>query len=181
MNSDFNVRYKDYLLLIENRLSDFFKQSESEPQQIVLEAMAYSLLGGGKRIRAILALEFCRQFSGNPQDALDAACAIEMIHAYSLIHDDLPCMDDDDMRRGKLSCHKKYGEAIALLAGDALFTEAMGVLFRSASKIGYTQTVKMARVLTQAAGVEGMVADRCSTCLMKIGKWMVICSLKHIA
>ena len=84
------------------------------------EAAEYSLLGGGKRIRAALAIEFCRMFGGDTKSALPFAAAIEMIHAFSLVHDDMPCMDNDDMRRGKPSCHKAYGEAEALLCGDEL-------------------------------------------------------------
>ena len=89
------------------------------------DAMRYSLLGGGKRIRACLAIEFCKLFGGDVKTALPYAAAIEMIHAYSLIHDDLPCMDNDDIRRGKPSCHIAFGEATALLAGDTLLTYAM--------------------------------------------------------
>ena len=89
-------------------------------QERVVEAMEYALLGGGKRIRATLVLEFCRACGVKDNRAMPLACAVEMVHAYSLIHDDLPCMDDDDMRRGKPSCHKAFGEDIALLAGDGL-------------------------------------------------------------
>ena len=87
---------------------------------LLLSAMRYSLLDAGKRIRPILTLECCRAAGGNPEDAMPFACGVEMIHTYSLIHDDLPCMDDDDLRRGKPSCHVRFGEANALLAGDAL-------------------------------------------------------------
>ena len=94
--------------------------SVSDGQDVVLDAMKYSAEGGGKRIRPVLTLEFCRVCGGDVQRAIPFACAVEMIHTYSLIHDDLPCMDNDDMRRGRPSCHKAYGEAVALLAGDAL-------------------------------------------------------------
>ena len=97
----------------------------------VTEAMRYSLLAGGKRLRAALALEFCRVLCGDAKRALTGACALEMVHAYSLIHDDLPCMDDDEMRRGKPSCHIAFGEAVALLAGDGLLTKAFEVLAAS--------------------------------------------------
>ena len=93
-------------------------------QNELVEAMWYSLMAGGKRIRPLLTLEFCRMCGGNVDNALSAACALELIHTFSLIHDDLPCMDNDDMRRGKPSCHKAYGEDIALLAGDALLNYA---------------------------------------------------------
>lgn len=97
----------------------------------VLNAMNYSLSNGGKRIRPILALEFAMACGGSRDDCLPLACAIEYIHTYSLIHDDLPCMDNDDMRRGKPSCHKQFGEANALLAGDALLTHAFEIIATS--------------------------------------------------
>ena len=94
------------------------------------EAMEYSLLAGGKRIRPVLTLECCRLCGGDPEAALNFACGVEMIHTYSLIHDDLPCMDDDDLRRGKPTNHKVYGEAMALLAGDGLLTLAFEAALR---------------------------------------------------
>ena len=97
-------------------------------QTVVAEAMAYACEGGGKRIRPVLTLEFCRLCGGDPASALPGAAAIEMIHSYSLVHDDLPCMDDDDLRRGKPSSHKAFGYANALLAGDALLTRAFLVI-----------------------------------------------------
>lgn len=122
---------------------------------IMADAMRYATLGGGKRIRAFLTIEFCRMFGGKREDAAAYASAIEMIHAYSLIHDDLPCMDNDDMRRGKPSCHKKYGEDIALLAGDALLTYA----FENAV-LDYSATDRINRYavyeLSHGAGAVGM-------------------------
>lgn len=115
------------------------------------KAMSYSLLGGGKRIRAFLTVEFCKMFGGTEQDAEAYACAVEMVHAYSLIHDDLPCMDDDDMRRGKPSCHKAFGETIALLAGDALLTFA----FETASEGNHNSTLAV-NTLAKGAGALGM-------------------------
>ncbi|MBQ1966642.1 MAG: polyprenyl synthetase family protein, partial [Clostridia bacterium] len=97
-------------------------------EAVVHEAMNYSLSIGGKRIRPVLVLEFCRVCGGNIEDALCLAAALEMVHTYSLIHDDLPCMDNDDMRRGMPSCHIKYGYEYALLAGDGLLTQAFGVI-----------------------------------------------------
>lgn len=102
--------------------------SVSDGQDVVLDAMKYSAEGGGKRIRPVLTLEFCRVCGGDVQRAIPFACAVEMIHTYSLIHDDLPCMDNDDMRRGKPSCHKAFGEEYALLAGDGLLTLAFETL-----------------------------------------------------
>ena len=106
---------------VEAALPGYLPQGDTL-QKTVQEAMAYSLLGGGKRIRAVLCLVFCRLCGGTTEEAMPFACAIEMVHAYSLIHDDLPCMDDDDLRRGKPSCHVRYGEAMAVLAGDGLLT-----------------------------------------------------------
>ena len=109
--------------VVETALESYFEGTSGE----LAEAMQYSLLGGGKRIRAFLTLSFAEMFGGSVDAAMPFACAVEMIHAYSLIHDDMPAMDNDDMRRGKPSCHKKYGEAVALLAGDSLLTMAFDV------------------------------------------------------
>ena len=126
--------------------------------QPVGEAMAYSVEIGGKRVRPILTLEFCRMCGGNIIDAIPFACAIEMIHTYSLIHDDLPCMDDDDYRRGKESCHKKYGYANAVLAGDALLTYA----FQIASDAGVNPSIALlaVRLLSEYAGIYGMIGGQ---------------------
>jgi geranylgeranyl diphosphate synthase type II len=123
------------------------------------EAMAYSLLAGGKRLRPILALAACEAVGGREGDALDAACAVEMIHTYSLIHDDLPAMDDDDFRRGRPTSHKQFGEALAILAGDALLTEA----FRVATSSRAGREGRVAEVvfeLARAAGAAGMVGGQ---------------------
>ncbi len=119
----------------------------------VLEAMRYSALGGGKRIRACLALGVCEMTGGRAEDAVKYACAVEMVHAYSLIHDDLPCMDNDDMRRGKPSCHVAFSEGTALLAGDALLTHA----FETAAGAGLKNDLRAVAVLAGAAGIRGMV------------------------
>ncbi|MBO4428612.1 MAG: polyprenyl synthetase family protein [Clostridia bacterium] len=117
-----NDQLKIYAEMTEAALEKYLPAAKTPfaASDTLIEAMRYSLIGGGKRIRAALCLEFCRLCGGDPEAALPFACAIEMAHAYSLIHDDLPCMDDDDMRRGKPSCHVAYGEATAVLAGDAL-------------------------------------------------------------
>ncbi|MSP63578.1 MAG: polyprenyl synthetase family protein [Myxococcales bacterium] len=123
------------------------------------EAMRYSLLSGGKRLRPILALAACEAVGGQPEEALDAACAIEMIHTYSLIHDDLPAMDDDDFRRGRKTSHKVFGEAVAILAGDALLTEA----FRVAATARAGREARVAEVVfevARAAGAAGMVGGQ---------------------
>ncbi|MBE6540839.1 MAG: geranyl transferase [Ruminococcaceae bacterium] len=126
---------------------------------VVAEAMRYSTLGGGKRIRAFLVLEFCRLFGGKEEAAMPFACALECVHAYSLIHDDLPCMDDDDLRRGKPSCHKKFGEAEALLAGDGLLTLAFEI---AASNVYVShKSVRLAiSELAHEAGAVGMVGGQ---------------------
>ena len=121
---------------------------------VLWDAMAYSTIGGGKKIRATLTLEFCRLFGGDADTAVDFACALEMIQSFSLIHDDLPCMDDDDMRRGKPSCHIKYGEAEALLAGDALVMLAFETL--SDAKTDAENARKATKVLSRASGAFGM-------------------------
>lgn len=115
-----NQTISEWKDIIEKRLDELTQKPQDFPFPDIYEAVRYSLLKAGKRLRPVLALEFCRACGGDPQTALDCACAVEMIHTYSLIHDDLPCMDDDDLRRGKPSCHAKFGEATALLAGDAL-------------------------------------------------------------
>ncbi len=129
------------------------------PYGHLAEAMAYSLLGGGKRIRAILTLAAYRFCGGTDDKALQPACALEMIHAYSLIHDDLPAMDDDDLRRGKPSCHKVYGEAVAILAGDALLTEAFSLL-AAAPGLSDATRVEGVALVSKAAGSAGMVGGQ---------------------
>lgn len=124
----------------------------------MLEAMTYSFKNGGKRIRPILCLEFARLCGGDYKNAFHSALAVEMIHTYSLIHDDLPCMDDDDFRRGKLSNHKVFGEANALLAGDSLLTAAFQVI--ALSPLTEKQKVESVLALSKAAGGNGMVAGQ---------------------
>ena len=127
---------------------------------VLYESMRYSSLGGGKRVRAFLALEFFSAFcQKDPEIALPVACAIEMIHTYSLIHDDLPCMDDDDYRRGQPSNHKKFGEAVALLSGDALLTYAFGII-ADAEFLPDEKKVKIISEISRAAGHSGMVGGQ---------------------
>ena len=121
------------------------------------EAVRYSLLQGGKRLRPILTLAAAEMAGGDPAPAIPAACALEMIHTYSLIHDDLPAMDNDDMRRGKPTCHIKVGEATAILAGDALLTEAFAAVARTADG---AVRAPMAAALAEAAGVFGMIGGQ---------------------
>ena len=130
-------------------------------EDVVHEAMKYSLSIGGKRIRPVLVLEFCRVCGGDIEDALPLAAALEMIHTYSLIHDDLPCMDDDDMRRGMPSCHIKYGYEYALLAGDGLLTAAFGVIADSDfAKKNPVAAIKAVSVLSSLAGANGMIGGQ---------------------
>lgn len=135
-----------------------FRGRESAGLDVMLDAMAYSLSNGGKRIRPVLTLEFCRVCGGDYKTAIPFAIALEMIHTYSLIHDDLPCMDNDDMRRGKPSSHKVYGEANALLAGDGLLTLA----FETALSADFDaeKKSKAALELAKAAGVSGMIGGQ---------------------
>ncbi len=125
---------------------------------LMSEAMTYSLMNSGKRIRPVICLEFCRLCSGDYKSALPFALAIEMVHTYSLIHDDLPCMDDDDMRRGKPSNHKVYGYANALLAGDALLTLAFEEI--ASASLDSDKKIKAVAELSKAAGYKGMVAGQ---------------------
>src|SRR5579862_5025985 len=122
------------------------------PAARLFESMRYSLLAGGKRLRPVLALAACEAVGGSLEAAMGFACAIEMIHTYSLIHDDLPCMDDDDMRRGRPTNHKVYGEAIATLAGDALLTDAFKVLALSADNTAPALVLETVAELATAAG-----------------------------
>lgn len=132
---------------------------ETNPQAKVLEAMWYSLEAGGKRIRPLLVLAFCRACGGDVQKALKPALAIEMIHTYSLIHDDLPAMDDDDYRRGRLSCHKAFDEATAILAGDALNVLPFELLSTDTTLPAETR-VSLIAELANAAGAEGMIGGQ---------------------
>ncbi len=127
-----------------------------EPKSKLREVMAYALLGGGKRMRPALVRLVCRELGGADLDAERPAAAVEAIHAYSLAHDDLPCMDDDDLRRGRPSCHRVYGDALALLAGDALQTAAFECLASDPD----ARAVDWIRVLSAAAGARGMVGGQ---------------------
>lgn len=138
--------------LVEKRLGELF--TDEVPERTLAESMRYSLLAGGKRIRPVMAMKFCAACGGREEDVLDAACAIELLHTYSLIHDDLPCMDNDDLRRGKPTNHKVYGETTAVLAGDALQAEAFRLLVKS--KLPSDRVVKMAASLADAAGLYGI-------------------------
>ena len=147
----------EYKSLIDAELDDYFTPA-GLPYDGLLESMRYSLTAGGKRIRPILVLEFCRISGGDVQKALPVACAIEMLHTYSLIHDDLPCMDNDDLRRGKPTNHVVYGECTAVLAGDTLQAEAFGTILRS--ELSADARANCAEILADAVGSDGMCAGQ---------------------
>ena len=148
-----NDRTQEYKAYIESYLTDWYSRFHKEPQAKLFEAMEYSLLAGGKRLRPVFAFEFCRMCGADWHKAAPFAAAIEMIHTYSLIHDDLPSMDNDDFRRGRPTNHKVYGEAMAILAGDALLTDAFCV----ASTAGNAEGIA---VLAECAGSLGMVGGQ---------------------
>lgn len=155
---DFEAQKRHDVAVIEQALTLYLPES-TEAQRTVVEAMRYSLLAPGKRLRPILCLEFCKLCGGTEQQALPFAAAIEMIHTYSLIHDDLPCMDNDDLRRGRLTCHKVYGEAAAILAGDGLLTAAFETVLER-SMCAPVVTLQCLQVLAKAAGARGMVGGQ---------------------
>ena len=141
---------------IDRALGRYLPLATEEPR-LIHRAMRYSVFSGGKRIRPAITLEACRACGGTMAQALPAACAVELVHTYSLIHDDLPSMDDDDSRRGKPTCHRKFGEALAILAGDALLTRSFGILAEY-RKPSVTRSAIAA--LTAAAGTAGMVGGQ---------------------
>lgn len=154
MNDMTANEYKKY---VDAKLSEYFKPSGLSYDGL-LESMHYSLTAGGKRIRPMLVLEFCRISGGNIEKTLPVACAIEMLHTYSLIHDDLPCMDNDSLRRGKPTNHVVYGECTATLAGDALQAEAFGTIARS--QLPAEARVTCVEILADAVGSDGMCAGQ---------------------
>ena len=145
--SSFEQTLKSDIDLVNEALDKYLQVTDSDYGKVI-EAMRYSVMNAGKRIRPVLTMEFCRLNGGNKKGALACACAVEMIHCSSLIHDDLPCMDDDDLRRGKPSCHKAFDEATALLAGDALILKACEV------------ATKAIGILSSLAGTEGMIGGQ---------------------
>lgn len=159
MNSrKYNI--KEYTDLINAGISKYIPEC-NYGESVVFDAMNYSLSIGGKRIRPLLVLEFCRICGGDIEKAMPFAVALEMVHTYSLIHDDLPCMDNDDMRRGMPSCHIKFGEEYALLAGDGLLTSAFGVIAESdLAKENPACALEAIGVLSRCAGAEGMIGGQ---------------------
>lgn len=156
---DHQTRFDAYVQQISQAL-DRYLPVLNEPQKKIQDAMRYSLLTPGKRIRPMLALEFCRVCGSDPAKALPFACALEMIHCYSLVHDDLPCMDNDDFRRGQPTNHKVYGEDFAVLAGDGLLTQAFETALIASQFLSAECVMAGVQILTEAAGVHGMLGGQ---------------------
>ncbi|MBE6811899.1 MAG: polyprenyl synthetase family protein [Ruminococcaceae bacterium] len=150
-----------YAQMFEEALPSFVAVAEHEKADM-REMLMYSLESGGKRVRPVLCLAFCELCGGKAENALPFAAAVEFIHTYSLVHDDLPCMDNDDYRRGKLSSHKKYGEANALLAGDALLTHAFSLIAQAVEQksVSAQAAIKAVGVLSSCAGLNGMIGGQ---------------------
>ena len=148
---------KEYIKLIDENLDKFL---EVKYPQDIFKSMRYSVLAEGKRLRPVMCLEACRIFGGNIKDAIPTACAIEMLHAQSLIHDDLPCMDNDDFRRGKPTNHKVFGEATAVLAGDALLTFAPQLILQKSKNLSEKITLRLLEEYCIAAGAYGLIAGQ---------------------
>lgn len=150
-----------YIEMIENAVKNCLPEL-SEETKYINEMLMYSLESGGKRVRPLLCLEFCKAAGGDPEKAVKFALAVEFIHTYSLVHDDLPCMDNDDIRRGKPSSHIKFGEANALLAGDALLTHAFYLLSDAAvsGDVSAEQCVRAVKELSTLSGMKGMIGGQ---------------------
>ncbi|MDE6776066.1 MAG: polyprenyl synthetase family protein, partial [Ruminococcus sp.] len=158
--SNFNDIMKKYIESTEKKLKDYNNYShENRPQIKLIDAMNYSLSAGGKRIRPALVFAFCEALGGDMETASAPACAIEMMHTFSLIHDDLPAMDNDDFRRGKPSCHKAFGEALAVLAGDALAVLPFEII-ADAPELTADQKVLIISVLANSVGRDGMIGGQ---------------------
>ncbi len=158
MNEKCKKRFEDYKSIIEKNLDKYLIVKKPE---MIWESMRYSVLNGGKRLRSVITLELCNALSDGYEQAVPTACAIEMMHSYSLIHDDLPCMDNDDYRRGKLTNHKVYGEAVALLAGDSLISFAPQVILQYTPKSVKKETIlQIIEEYLMTAGAEGIVVGQ---------------------
>lgn len=155
---NYQQKLNAYLERINQKLH--FYLDAIEEKSIVSEAMEYSLMNAGKRVRPVMALAFCEMLGGDIERVLPYACATEMIHTYSLIHDDLPCMDDDDLRRGKPSCHKQFGEVYALLAGDALLNLAAEVVCGRFDALDAATALSSGKVLFTGTGIDGMIGGQ---------------------
>lgn len=156
---DFRTIMKNDAVLVNEALEQLYATIDQKHIEKLVEAELYSLMAGGKRIRPIIALAFCRMFGGKDEAALPYACALEMVHTSSLIHDDLPCMDNDTLRRGRPTNHTVYGEAIALLAGDGLLTDSFGVVADN-PHVSAALNVQAVATLADAAGMYGIVGGQ---------------------
>ncbi len=154
---DFFTEFEAKINLVNQSMQKYFAKQENH-QKTIYDAMEYSLFSGGKRIRPVLCAA-CAELFGNAEDAMPFGCALEMIHTYSLIHDDLPCMDDDDLRRGKPTNHVVYGEAMAVLAGDALLNYAFETVLRH-SQVAPALTLEGLKILAESSGTEGMIGGQ---------------------
>lgn len=157
---EFKSRYDVTKKIIEQNLLQYIENIFETKQHTLYEAMKYSLLAGGKRFRPVLHLETARLLGGEVNDYIDSACAIEYIHTYSLIHDDLPAMDNDDFRRGKLTNHKVFGEDIAILAGDGLLNTSFEILWNKVKSNPTIPTIKGAQLIVEKSGTNGMIAGQ---------------------
>lgn len=151
------MKMNDYIELVNKKLEEFMPVLYPED---IFKSMKYTVLLPGKRLRPVMCLESCRMFGGNIEDAIPTACAIEMLHAQTLIHDDLPCMDNDDFRRGKPTNHKVFGEANAVLAGDALLTFAPQTILKNSKNLGCEKLIKIMEEYFHAAGAYGVIAGQ---------------------
>ena len=157
---EFYAQYDNTRRGVEESLTSFISGAENSPQKIIFDSMKYSLEAGGKRIRPVLLLETIKMMGGDCSAGIPFACAVEYIHTYSLIHDDLPAMDDDDLRRGKPTNHKVFGEAVAILAGDGLLNSAFEIMSGEILKNNCVGSVKAMNVIASCAGVNGMIAGQ---------------------
>ena len=151
------MNINDYIELINDKLDEYIQIGYPEN---IYKSMKYTVTLPGKRLRPIMCLETCRLFSGDFEDAIPTACAIEMLHAQTLIHDDLPCVDNDDYRRGKLTNHKIFGEAIAVLAGDALLTYAPNIIAKYSTNLSPVAIIRILNEYFHFAGAEGVIAGQ---------------------
>lgn len=151
------MQMSDYIELVDKKLDEFMIIQYPED---IFKAMKYTVTLSGKRLRPVMCLETCRMFGGNYEDAIPAACAIEMLHAQTLIHDDLPCMDNDDFRRGKPTNHKVFGEANAVLAGDALLTFAPQIIVKNSKNLDAEKLIRILEEYFHAAGAFGVIAGQ---------------------
>jgi len=154
---DFPTRLSEIASLVEYRLDALLPEPKGH-QMVIFEAARYAALGGGKRLRPFLVVETARMLGGSLEQALTVGCALECLHVYSLVHDDLPCMDDDDLRRGKPTVHKAYDDAIAVLAGDALLTRSFGIL--SEVDLDAAVRLKLVTELARSGGMSGMIGGQ---------------------